>query len=295
LLVIRRELLTNTVPAVVGGGTIVYVNQSQHEYLNDPEQREEGGTPDIIGTIRAGLAFQLKDAIGAEVIREREHRLVRRVIDSWSGNPNVDILGNCEVDRVGVVSFNLKHRDKVLHHNYVVALLNDLFGIQSRGGCSCAAPYGHDLLGIDPNSSQSYCQLSTGGFLGVKPGWVRLSFPYFMTDPTIDYVIDAVHLIAEHGHNLVSQYRFDAHSGQWTHERQVALPWSLSDVVYSSANFSQRSPAQQAGAAGTLDGYMEMARQIVMAGPATGSPATSRPEWPREFDAIRWFTAPDED
>ena len=161
LLVARRSLFTNRVPDVPGGGTVAYVNTTEHDYLPDIEHREEGGTPDIIGAIRAGLVFQLKDAVGTERIRELEEHWVRRAIDAWEQNPKVYILGDHEAERLSIVSFVIRHVGKdgeqgFLHHNYVVALLNDLFGIQSRGGCSCAGPYGHRLLGIDLEQSHYF-------------------------------------------------------------------------------------------------------------------------------------------
>ncbi len=134
VLVVKRALLANSVPACPGGGTVAYVNQEEHRYVADPVVREEGGTPAIIESIRAGLVFQLKEAVGADAIREREVDFIQRAIASWSANPNIQILGNKEAWRLSIVSFIVKHKRAYLHHNFVVALLNDLFGIQSRGG-----------------------------------------------------------------------------------------------------------------------------------------------------------------
>ena len=144
-----------------GGGTVLYVNPFEHVYLDDVEHREEGGTPAIVESIRAGLVFGLKAAVGVEAIRERESSFIARAIGRWSRHPSIEILGNPALDRLSIVSFVVRHRDadetrRYLHHNYVVALLNDLFGIQSRGGCSCAGPYGHRLLGIDIERSHAF-------------------------------------------------------------------------------------------------------------------------------------------
>ena len=139
LLVARRALFDNRVPVVPGGGTVAYVNPDEHDYLDDVEQREEGGTPAIVESVRAGLVFQLKEAVGADAIRaEREESFVSRAIDRWSAHPAIEILGSQEAERLSIVSFVVRHGEQYLHHNFVVALLNDLFGIQSRGGCSCA-------------------------------------------------------------------------------------------------------------------------------------------------------------
>src|SRR6185437_15946087 len=135
VLVVRRELLTNRVPDVPGGGTVTYVNPTEHRYLDDPVHREEGGTPAIVECIRAGLVFQLKAAVGGDVIRAQEDALLQRAIESWQQEPTIEILGNLAAERLSIVSFVIRAPSgQYLHHNFVVALLNDLFGIQSRGG-----------------------------------------------------------------------------------------------------------------------------------------------------------------
>src|SRR5205823_1204764 len=155
VLVVRRELLVNRVPTVPGGGTVAFVNPSGHQYLDDPAHREEGGTPAIIESIRAGLVFQLKAAVGIDVIRAHETEFVRRAVETWQREPAIQILGNLDAERLSIVSFIVRSPSgRYLHHNFVVAVLNDLFGIQSRGGCSCAGPYGHHLLGIDLHRSE---------------------------------------------------------------------------------------------------------------------------------------------
>ena len=176
VLAARRELLHNRVPDVPGGGTVAYVNPTEHRYLDDPVQREEGGTPAIVESIRAGLVFQLKQAVGVEVIRGREEHFLRRAITAWQGESAIEILGNPDAERLSIVSFVVRAPSgRYLHHNYVVALLNDLFGIQSRGGCSCAGPYGHRLLGIDLDRSREFDREIAHGCEGIKPGWVRIN------------------------------------------------------------------------------------------------------------------------
>ncbi len=157
MLVVRRELLANRVPVVPGGGTVAYVNPTEHRFLADPTHREEAGTPAIIESVRAGLVFQLKEAVGVETIREQEDRLLRRAVAAWTQEPAIEILGNLDAPRLSIVSFVVKAPSgRYLHHNVVVAMLNDLFGIQARGGCSCAGPYGHALLGIDLDRSHEF-------------------------------------------------------------------------------------------------------------------------------------------
>ena len=197
VLVVRRQLLTNRVPATPGGGTVMYVNPAEHRYLSDPTHREEGGTPAIVESIRAGLVFQLKEAVGIDVIRRREAALLRRAVEAWQAEPAITILGNLGADRLSIVSFVVRGPSgKYLHHNYVVALLNDLFGIQTRGGCSCAGPYGHRLLDIDLERSHLFEEQIATGCEGIKPGWVRVNFNYFIDERVLDYVINAVLLVA---------------------------------------------------------------------------------------------------
>ena len=192
VLVARRDLLTNRVPDVVGGGTVLYVNPTEHRYLDDPVHREEGGTPAIIESIRAGLVFQLKDAVGVPAIQAAEEALLTRAVTAWTPEPTIDILGNLDARRLSIVSFIIRGPSGAyLHHNFVVALLNDLFGIQTRGGCSCAGPYGHRLLDIDLARSHDFETQIALGCEGIKPGWVRVNFNYFVSDEVTDYIVEA--------------------------------------------------------------------------------------------------------
>jgi selenocysteine lyase/cysteine desulfurase len=167
VLVVRQPLLRNRVLDVPGGGTVEYVNPWEHRYLRDPIQREEGGSPAIVEAIRAGLVFQLKEAVGVDVIRASEEALAQRAIEAWRTEPAIEILGNLQAERLSIMSLVVRAPSgRYLHHNFVVAVLNDLFGIQSRGGCSCAGPYGHLLLGIDLNRSHEFEREIAGGCEG---------------------------------------------------------------------------------------------------------------------------------
>ena len=235
VLIVNRKLLTNTVPDVVGGGTVAYVNPLEHRYLTDPAHREEGGTPAIIESIRAGLVFGLKEEVGVATIHALERDFLRRAL-----GPGGSIRrSRCSATRPPNGSRSCRSwcgaGGRYLHHNVVVAILNDVFGIQSRGGCSCAGPYGHRLLGIDLERSHEFEREITGGCEGIKPGWVRVSFNYFISDAVFRYIVRAVEMVAEHGWKLVPQYRFSIESGLWRHENgPVEPPMRLAQLSYDA-------------------------------------------------------------
>jgi selenocysteine lyase/cysteine desulfurase len=296
VLVIRRELLTNSVPDVVGGGTVAYVNPSEHRYLDDPVHREEGGTPAIVESIRAGLVFQLKGAVGVPTIRAYEASFWRRAIQRWSTNPAIQILGNLEADRLSIVSFVIR-RDNghYLHHNFVVALLNDLFGIQSRGGCSCAGPYGHRLLGIDLNRSHEFEREITEGCEGIKPGWTRVSFNYFISDAVFAYIVEAVDLVATHGWKLLSDYRFDPSNGLWRHRNgPVEPPFRLGALSYDAKTGELRVPqiSHDRAPESALTGYLDEARRRFDSSRSTPCGLDEALPLSADFEHLRWFELP---
>ncbi len=285
VLVARRDLLTNAVPAVPGGGTVQYVSPDHHRYLADPEHREEGGTPAIIGAIRAGLAFKLKGQVGTDRIRELEHGFIRQAIESWEGNPNIDILGNHEAERLSIVSFVVKSGDQVLHHNYVVALLNDLFGIQARGGCSCAGPYGHRLLGIDQDTSSRFEDVIADGCEVIKPGWVRLNFNYFISREEFEYILEAVHMTASDGWRLLPLYTYETETGVWRHRDGLPIPpATLFDVDFEAVPDPPATAPLDA-----LGDYLEEAKRILGEAPLSTGAA---PVLSDAAENLRWFPTP---
>ena len=292
VLVARRALFANRVPDVPGGGTVAYVNDDDHRYLDDPTHREEGGTPAIIEAVRAGLVFQLKLAVGTATIREQEDRHLTRAVDAWREEPGIELLGNLTAKRLSIVSFIVRSPSgRYLHHNYVVALLNDLFGIQSRGGCSCAGPYGHRLLGIDLERSHEFEREITGGCEGIKPGWVRVNFNYFVSDAVADYLIEAVRLVARDGWRLLGDYRFDTVTGMWRHRDGVVTPpLSLHDVSYAGGRVSMPSNRATGGEDLLAEHLREGAAILAAAeGPdLAGHPANVSVD----FEHLRWFDLP---
>jgi selenocysteine lyase/cysteine desulfurase len=297
VLVARRELFRNRVPAAPGGGTVLYVNPLEHVYDAKPEHREEGGTPAIVESIRAGLVFQLKQAVGVEAIREREESFIHRAIERWERNPAIEILGSHSLPRLSIVSFVVRHDSRYLHHNFVVAVLNDLFGIQSRGGCSCAGPYGHRLLGIDIETSHEFEREISRGCEGIKPGWVRVNFNYFISEPVFEYILEAVDLVASDGWKLLPQYHFDEATGLWRHRGTVAeAPMSLRDVRYEAGRMVASTRGRRRQPEAALATYLDEARRLlgngVLAPPDdTREPASAHTT---DFEALRWFWLPEE-
>ncbi len=299
VLVARRELFRNRVPSLPGGGTVAYVNPLEHVYLADPEHREEGGTPAIVESIRAGLAFQLKMRVGCDAIREREEDLIDRAIDAWSAEPDIQILGNPALPRLSIVSFTVRHDGRYLHHNLVVALLNDVFGIQSRGGCSCAGPYGHRLLGIDIETSHAFEREIARGCEGIKPGWIRVNFNYFISEVVFDFIVRAVALVARDGWRLTPWYRFDQVTGLWRYVGGAPEPpLSLDDIDYGADGMrytAHRHREPEARLAEHLaDGARLLADPLRVLGGPPKSEAQTSPEVDQDFEDLRWFWLPQE-
>jgi selenocysteine lyase/cysteine desulfurase len=214
ILVFDRHLAGNTVPDHPGGGTVAWTNPwGGHAYLDDIEAREDGGTPPFLQTIRTALCLDVKRQMGVEQMRAREGELVGAALARLRAVDGLHVLADAHADRLGVVSF---WHERV-HFNLFVRLLNDRFGIQVRGGCSCAGTYGHYLLHVDPSRSRAITSAIDAGDLTDKPGWVRLSLHPTLTDAELDYVLDAVEEVAACGLNWADEYRYDCRSNEWTH------------------------------------------------------------------------------
>ena len=297
VLVVKRALLRNAVPSVPGGGTVLFVSPHGHAYHPDPEIREEGGTPAIVESIRAGLVFELKEEIGVEEIRRREQDFARRALASWADNPNIEILGDTGTERLPIVSLGVRHPPRLLHGNFVVALLSDVFGIQARGGCFCAGPYVHRRYGIDDDFSEGMAAQCAAGQLGAKLAFARLGFNYFISEAVFQYILEAVHLLADHGWKLLPAYRFDPASGTWRHHDAPPAP-TLADAVV---------PCRTLEPDRVLARHLAEARRILEAADTASSPAVAsdlavtphptvslHPALSPEFERIRWFPLPGE-
>ncbi len=247
--------------------------------------------------------FGLKAAVGVDAIRDLEHDFIQRAMRRWEANPAIEILGSHEAERLSIVSFVVRpvrrsggrSEGRYLHHNFVVALLNDLFGIQSRGGCSCAGPYGHRLLGIDVETSHEFEREIARGCEGIKPGWVRVNFNYFISEAVFGFILDAVDLVASEGWRLLPDYRFEPSTGMWRHRAgQPEPPLSLRDVSYADGRVAYPAHRHRESEA-RLAGYLDEARLILAAPPRLPSePSIVDGEVGPDFEELRWFLLPED-
>lgn len=207
VLVVRRDAVTAQSPARPGGGTVAFVNGNSHDYTSVLEEREEGGTPNIIGDIRAALAVIVKEAIGQEFITERNQALTERVFQVWGKNPKIKILGADRKNRLPIFSFIIEPGDdQIFDYQLFTRALSDIWGIQARGGCACAGPYVHRLLDINDASSAKLRQDILSGDESKKPGFVRLNFSVLMDDGEIDFILNAVESVAARYDSLRDLY-----------------------------------------------------------------------------------------
>ncbi len=292
VLLAKRSLFHNRVPNRPGGGTVDFVTETYHRYSEDPELREEGGTPAIIESIRAGLVFQLKHAVGVDVIHERETAFTRRAVERWEANPALEVLGPHDAERLAILSFTVRYGENgwYLHHDLVTALLNDLFGIQARGGCSCAGPYGARLLKIEGKRLDEHVRKIEEGCRGLKPGWVRVGFNYFISEAEAEFLLRAVDWVASHGWKLLPYYDFDDVSGEWRHrDWRAHAPMSLHDVRYDDGTLQFDSHHTRAGEE-AFDAYIEEAERIRERAEADALEMDIEPAaLEDDFERMRWF------
>ncbi|CAM4865155.1 unnamed protein product [Rotaria socialis] len=248
ILIAKKNLFSLKPPKACGGGTVNFVTRTCREYNFDIETREEGGTPDIIGCIRAGLVFQLKDSIDSNYMQAREEELVKRFYRHFKKTKTLILLGSQTVARLPIFSFLIYVPSvcKYLHHNFVCLLLNDLFGIQVRSGCACAGPYALDLLNVDDVKTDIYCLFMTENAeargddqivrtMMMKPGFTRFNLSYFINDDEIEYVLNAIQFIAIEGWKFLPLYTYNPVTAGWTHRSDFQVSHSsLDDITYKS-------------------------------------------------------------
>ena len=206
VLIFNKKLYNRNIPDNPGGGTVDWTNPwGGHKYIDDIEAREDGGTPAFLQTIKAAMCISLKNEMGVDLILAREHKLLELLWNIIEPLPNLHILAPHRRDRLAVISFYIDD----LHYNLGVKLLNDKFGIQSRGGCSCAGTYGHYLLNIDQAHSKQITDLINQGDYSEKPGWIRVSLHPTLTDEEVIYIGESIKSLAENFRRWREEYHFD--------------------------------------------------------------------------------------
>ena len=218
VLLFNKNLYKNNVPDCPGGGTVSWTNPwGEHKYIDNIEDREDGGTPGFLQVIKTALAIQLKDKMGIDNILNREHELLKIVFENLESVENLKILAPDEKQRLGVFSFYIEE----LHFNLGVKLLNDKFGIQTRGGCSCAGTYGHYLLHVDQEMSNDLvCQISTGDLIR-KPGWMRMSIHPTTTNQEIEFVCNSIKELASNFKIWQKEYQYNNQTNEFDHNGQT--------------------------------------------------------------------------
>jgi selenocysteine lyase/cysteine desulfurase len=283
ILVVKKAIIKNDKPSLIGGGTVSFVTPEDHTFLPVGERREEGGTPGIVESIRAGLVFQLKQNVGANTIEAREHELVKMIEKRWYQHKNIEQLGNIKAARISITAFRIKTDFGYLHHGFVTALLNDMFGIQVRGGCSCAGPYGHQLLSINKTESERIQQAMAKGEKLVKPGWVRFNLNYFLDNAEAEFILDAIDFVAKHGTTLLPYYAYNQGSDLWRFQGKSSTPKSLNDLLWQPLKVEQKTSQTE-----DKNTYLSHAEEIVK-DCLTGKYDLQTQAFNKEFNDIKRF------
>ncbi|KAK3139516.1 hypothetical protein QOZ80_5AG0384550 [Eleusine coracana subsp. coracana] len=287
--------LSSQPPSLCGGGTVAYVNGFS-------EEREDAGTPPIVQKIRTSLAFWVKEYIGYDRMGLHERVYSETAMKRLVSNPNIWVLGNTSVESLPIFSFliyppvkdslynivdqpssdrwleDLRRKQQPLHGRFVTRLFNDLFGIQARGGCACAGPYGHTLLKIENDLSLRLRSAILQGYSGLKPGWTRLSFSYYLSKEEFKFILSAIEFIASYGHRFLSLYKFDWITGNWTFKKEaikyllmkeeLALGTSL-DTLTENVLFKDDAKIEKKHRAiqNKFENYLESAKIIALSLP----------------------------
>lgn len=215
VLIFSKKLYKNMIPDSPGGGTVSWTNPwGEHKYIDNIEDREDGGTPGFLQTIKTALAIKLKDQMGVDNILEREHEIIDYIFEKLNAIDNVNILAGQHQDRLGVISFYIDD----LHFNLGVKILNDRFGIQTRGGCSCAGTYGHFLLHVDVEMSNELTNEISLGELVRKPGWIRMSIHPTTTTAETVYFCESLKALAENHKEWANDYEYIGATNEFVHK-----------------------------------------------------------------------------
>lgn len=210
VMIVRRDVVKSDKPTLPGGGTVRFVSPTSHDYSGNVEAREEAGTPNVIGDLRAALCFLVKASITQDYITKRNLENCKRAMQAWGSHPNIELLGNVTCDRLPIFSFRLRDgKDGYVHQQLVTRLLSDCYGVQARGGCACAGPYVHRVLGIDDVHSEQLRSEILAGHEVKKPGFVRLNFSYLATDAEINTILKSVLELADSATEQAANYICD--------------------------------------------------------------------------------------
>lgn len=230
VIIFNSQLYHNKVPDQVGGGTVLWTNPwGKHRYFDNVELREDGGTPGFLQGIKAALAILLKEEMSVKMIIEREHELKEKLLNRIMAIGGLTVLEAYQRNRLGYISFYIKN----IHHNLIVRLLNDRFGIQTRGGCSCAGTYGHILLQIDFHESKRITDKINIGDWSEKPGWVRISVHPTMTDAEIDFIVDSLKEIISNYKEWMNRYKFNTNTGEFEPQYNLGFKVDLTNSFKS--------------------------------------------------------------
>ena len=237
ILLIQQRVVRNLlVPSEPGGGVVLFVTKNSQNYVKDIELREESGTPDIIGSVRIGLSLILRERINHTFILNKEKEINNKIYSKFKDIKNLHILSDFDIGtpHISIFSFLISFKGKLFHPNYISALLNDIFGIQSRPGCSCASTYGQFLLGIKDEDLKTIEQITCTGKEIFRPGYTRMNFPYFYPDYVIDYLIDAIIYVAQNAYKFLPLYAFKIESGIFYHRNEDTKKKWLNDILFSN-------------------------------------------------------------
>lgn len=210
VMILRRDAVSVSRPSQPGGGTVRFVSPQGHDYSQSLEAREEAGTPNVIGDIRAALVFLTKAAVGQQAIDARNAQWLARGMARLRDHPRIALLGNLDAPRLPFFSFRIRDgRGGWVHQQLVTRLLSDLHGVQARGGCACAGPYVHHLLGLTPEDSARMRDAILAGDEIEKPGFTRLNLCWAAPDTEIDAILDAICDLADSAGAYLDRYRCD--------------------------------------------------------------------------------------
>ncbi|XP_047072352.1 probable cysteine desulfurase [Lolium rigidum] len=294
ILLMHRSLyrLTSSPPTTCGGGVVAYVNGVSEDdtvYVDGVEEREDAGTPPIVQKVRTSLAFWVKEHVGLSAIALREGAHAEAAMRWLQSNPAIEVLGDVQAPRLPIFSFLVypgeddggiatptTRRRLPLHGRFVARLMNDLFGIQARGGCGCAGPYGHALLDVGDELSLRIRSAILKGYHGVKPGWTRVSFAYYLPREEFQFILAAIDFVAAHGHRFLPLYDFDWATGNWTfRHRAIKHHLMMGELLRDHGTCSTEVSCSgdddepRADVSDKFDRYLQFATKVALSLPDT--------------------------